>query len=193
MLGSSACVSERSDDKESNHGESADMIRDSSEQNNDTTPHGLIDVNGNCLSCSDPHALEIHLSCFWCDNKFHAVCRDAIDDKMVDKKNDDIMCTRSFFNTYKTNTDSQVYQKRPHNFVILCDPCKTQLEIKKSSAQQNKVEQLDVRVGTLSNNVGTLSSDVVAIKKMLEQVLSNKAESAQLPNNSVQQNLGTSE
>ena len=52
----------------------------------DKEPFGLIDANGNCLSCNDPHALEIHLACFWCDHKFHAVCRDAIDDKMIDKK-----------------------------------------------------------------------------------------------------------
>lgn len=174
MLGSSNCVSGHSNDKATPDGETASMSRDSSEQLKASTTHGLIDANGKCLSCYDPHALDIHLSCFWCDQKLHAVCRDAADDKMVDRKSNDIICTRSFFNAYKTNTDSQVYQTRPHNFVILCDPCITQLEIKKSSSQQNKVEQLDVRVDTLSTNVGTLSSDVVAIKNMLEQVISNK-------------------
>ena len=166
------------------------MNRDSSEQINATIPHGLIDANGNCLSCCDPHALEIHLTCFWCDHKFHAVCRDSVEDKMVDKKNYDIICNRSFFNTYKTNTDSQVHQRRPHNVVMMCDPCKTQLENKKSSAQENKVEQLDVRVDSLSNNVGTLSSDVVAIKDMLEQIISNKNECS---NTHIQQNFGVSE
>ena len=110
MLGSSNCVSERSNDKASNHGEFAGINRDSSEQINATIPHGLIDANGNCLSCCDPHALEVHLTCFWCDHKFHAVCRDTeLEDQMVDKKNYDIICvisrhTKSYFHQYKVLT-----------------------------------------------------------------------------------------
>ena len=145
--------------------------------NKTPTPYGLIDENGICLSCNDPHALDIHFACFWCDCKLHAVCRDAIDETMVDKKNNDIICTRSFYNTYKATTDSQVYQKRPHNFVLLCDVCKTELETKKSTTQQNKVEELDVRVDTLADNVGNIFSYVTSIKKMLEQVISNKPNS----------------
>ena len=166
----------------------SDDIDENHQGNNDTlisnkapTPHGIIDENGVCLSCNDPHALEIYLACFWCDCKLHAVCRDAIDEKMVDKKHNDIICTRSFFNTYKANTDSQVYQKRPHSFVVLCDVCETELEIKKSTTQQNKVEQLDVRVDALASNVGNLSSDVTSIKEMLEQVISNQPNSGLSP------------
>ena len=55
--------------------------------------------------------------------------------------------------------------------------CKTELEIKKPTTQQNKVEELDVRVDTLANNVGNTFSDVTSIKKMLEQVISNKPKS----------------
>ena len=55
--------------------------------------------------------------------------------------------------------------------------CKTELEIKKPTTQQNKVEELDVRVDTLANNVGNIFSDVTSIKKMLEQVISNKPKS----------------
>ena len=151
---------------------------------NVSTPHGLINSTGTCMSCNDPHAQDIHLVCFWCDKKFHAVCRDQVDDKMVDKKSDDIICTRSFYNSYKTNIDSLVYQKRPHNFEMLCNPCKTELEIQKSNAKQNRVEVLDKRVDNLSSDVNSLSSDVGDIKRMLENVINeniNKLDSTPVP------------
>ena len=89
-----------------------------------------------CMSCNDPHAQDIHLVCFWCDKKFHAVCRDQVDDKMVDKKSDDNICTRLFFNSYKTNTDSLVYQKDPTTLKCFVTHVKLNLKIYSFSPQQ---------------------------------------------------------
>ena len=108
------------------------------------TFHGKINSDGCCTSCNDPHALDSHLKCFWCELEFHAVCRDAVREKMVDRKNEETILSRSFFNSYKQNiVDSQINQKRPHNFMFICNPCGTLLEIEKSSSQQKKVDRLD--------------------------------------------------
>ena len=37
--------------------------------------------------------------------------RDAIDEKMVDKNNNAIICTRSFYNTYKATTIPKFIKK----------------------------------------------------------------------------------
>ena len=77
----------------------------------DDMQHALIcKESGKCSSCDDTDAMKHSLSCFLCSGYFHAVCRDA--DK--DRSGDDVICPRSFFNTFSKVSA----QSRPHRVTL---------------------------------------------------------------------------
>lgn len=120
-----------------------------------TTPckqFGLIDINGICTTCEDADAKDHVLCCFLgCGNLFHGVCRDAKGDK---KKNETIS-TRSFFNSFEAQTNNK---SRPGNFVFICDFCMTKHEHEMASTEETKVDTLNKRVNNLSHTIDEIKS-----------------------------------
>lgn len=113
--------------------------------------HAHIDkLSGICDSCDDADTMNTALSCMFCQESFHAVCRDA----QGDKTGTDIICTRSFFNQYDKVAGSEgVYKSRPGNFAFICDVCMTNFEQKNAATQENKVDVIDRRVDELAKGM----------------------------------------
>ena len=64
---------------------------------------GFIDPKSNiCASCNDADAMKCAIGCFLCKQYFHATCRNA----NGDRKGKEIICKRSFFNTYSSMIES---------------------------------------------------------------------------------------
>ena len=114
----------------------------------------FIDTSGICTSCEDADAHKVVLKCFLCAINFHAVCRDA----HGDKSGNDIICTRSFFNSYDRTVSSEIYKTRPGNFVFICDGCMTNHEQGKTVKQETKVDIIDKRVNKLSESIEEMKS-----------------------------------
>ena len=105
----------------------------------------FIDDQGTCSSCGDASASQCSLICLFCKSLFHAVCKDAM---KGDKKGNDVICTRSFYNTF-----SNINHKRPHNFLFACDACMTQEEHVEVATSESKVDLIDKRVNNLSKSM----------------------------------------
>jgi uncharacterized coiled-coil protein SlyX len=138
------------------------------EVNKDSLEYAHIDLGtGICTSCEDAAAKETSLKCLCCKSLFHAVCTSA----KGDLKGTEIICSKSFFNTYNTYIESQVYKTRHGNFPFVCNPCMTSFEQIKSATQESKVDVIDKRVTTLANSMEEM-------KSLLNQVINNTKENA---------------
>ena len=121
---------------------------------------GSINTDGKCVSCDDATASNTALTCVFCRQKFHAVCKTATGDR----SGSDTICARTFYTSFVTATsDTGVYSKRPGNFLFSCNPCLTQLEQKGAVTQESKVDVIDKRVDSLTK-------EFTAMKEILQTV-----------------------
>ena len=150
---------------------SPDSSPDSSPENNVPTPaaaqktlkrYALIDsTSGVCLSCSDNEAHKTALTCLFCHESFHAVCRDVT----KDKGGTDVICCRSFYNSFSSVASSKIQKSRQGNFLFACNDCLTTHENEKCTADKSKVDAIDKRVCSLAESVEQ-------IKQLLTKVVS---------------------
>ena len=121
---------------------------------------GSINTDGKCFSCDDASASNTALTCVFCRQKFHAVCKSATGDR----SGSDTICARTFYTSFMTATsDTGVYSKRPGNFLFSCNPCLTHLEQKGAVTQESKVDVIDKRVDSLTK-------EFIAMKEVLQTV-----------------------
>ena len=122
---------------------------------------GSINSGGKCVSCDDASAFNTSLTCMFCHQKFHAVCKSATGDR----SGSDTICARTFYKSFTTaaNDDIGIYSKRPGNFLFSCDPCLSKFEQGKASTQESKVDVIDKRVDTLTK-------EFIAMKDVLNTV-----------------------
>ena len=120
--------------------------------NNITNQFAFIDNDGICTTCKDASAEETSLTCLFCKNQFHAVCKDA--DK--DRTKSDIICNRSFYNSFIGVKTGKINSQRFGTFTFVCDECMTQFEQKKKATTESKVDVIDKRVDNLSKSVDSM-------------------------------------
>jgi len=160
---SNVSFQEKNEEKPSRH-----QTHGNGEVKKDILGYAYIDLGtGTCTSCGDAAAKETSLKCLCCSSLFHAVCTTA----KGEKKGAEIICSKSFFSTYNTLIESQVYKTRPGNFPFICNPCMTSFEQKQASTQESKVDVIDKRVTTLANSMEEM-------KSLLNQVINNTKENA---------------
>ena len=117
--------------------------------------------DGTCTTCNDVEASQTALACLFCKLEFHAVCRDV--DK--DRTKTDIICPRTFFNSYRNRHKSTgVDSARFGTFTFVCDVCMTRLEQNSAATTESKVDIIDKRVHDLSQSMENM-------KKLLEKVI----------------------
>ena len=104
--------------------------------------------------------MKEHLSCFHCFRDFHAFCKNADGNKT----GADIICTQSYFKSYSDMINSDIYQKRPHNFPFLCENCSVKISQKKAANQKSKIDVIDKRVDKLDKSFDE-------VKDLLNKVL----------------------
>lgn len=120
--------------------------------NNNTSQFAFIDNDGICTTCKDASAHETSLTCLLCKSQFHAVCKDA--DK--DRTKGDVICNRSFYNTFVGANTSKINMKRFGTFTFVCDECMTRLEQNKKATTESKVDVIDKRVDNLSKSIDNM-------------------------------------
>ena len=162
-----------------------------------------IDQSGICFSCEDADASESSLNCLCCNVKFHAICTTATGDR----KGNDIICHRTFFNMYKSMIESQVYKNRPGNFPFICNLCIIKVgHIEATDQHINTTDQgvntsndadkeiviernnLQDRVESLSSEVTNLkdhiSTEMASLKDVVNKLVGNAATVEQSPSHS---------
>ena len=109
----------------SQHDEVAEESADDQLKSGDIYQIGLIDpVSEICSSCHDADAKNCAIICYVCENYYHATCRNA----NGDRKGKDIICRRSFYNSYSSMIQSSIYSKRSGSFIYTCESCKISLD-----------------------------------------------------------------
>ena len=125
----------------------------------------FIDSSGICSSCDDAAAMDAAFSCLFCKGYFHAVCRNADGDR----KGKEIVCKRTFYNSFSSMVESDLYKKRPGNFHFVCDACQTKFE-------NNAVATNDSKIDSINRHVKSLDKSVYQVKTIVSsqpQVSSN--------------------
>ena len=116
--------------------------------------------DGICTTCNDAEATQTALACLFCKLEFHAVCRDA--DK--DRTKTDIICPRTFFNSYRNRKKSTgVDSGRFGTFTFVCDVCMTHLEQNSAATNESKVDIIDKRVNDLSQSVESIKELLIKV------------------------------
>ena len=119
--------------------------------------------DGVCTTCNDTEASQTALACLFCKLEFHAVCRDA--DK--DRTKTDIICPRTFFNSYRNrNKSTGVDSGRFGTFTFVCDVCMTRLEQKSAATAESKVDIIDKRVNDLSQSMDNMKELLLKVVDM---------------------------
>ena len=114
------------------------------------TARNVIDSTGMCLSCSDVQALEKSIPCFMCNKKFHAICRE--DGASLVNVN----CNKTFLDQFsKRNEKNDSYEG---HFLFICDPCKTNHEIKNAGSMQSHVHCLERKVDNMESSLAEIKS-----------------------------------
>ena len=114
----------------------------------------LLDDKFTCTSCKQESCGPESICCMFCQQVFHAVCRDPAGKTVAN----DSICGKTFFNQFATTFKDGNAANRPGNFVFICDPCMTSFEVREQVTQGD-------RVSILGKRVETLGSDVSEIKK----------------------------
>ena len=125
-----------------------------------TKQFASIDENGTCNSCGDTKSMECSLMCLFCKDSFHAVCKDADQDR----SGIEVICARSFYNNFNKLSEG-INKTRFGTFTFACNACLTIFEQDKVSTSESKVDLIDRRVNNLSQSVDEM-------KSLLNQIVS---------------------
>ena len=114
-----------------------------------STQRCFIDSSGICLSCDDAAAMDTAFPCLFCKGYFHAVCRNVDGDR----KGKEIVCKRTFYNTFSSMVETDLYKKRPGNFHFVCDACQTKFEYNAVATNDSKIDSINRHVKSLDKSV----------------------------------------
>lgn len=110
----------------------------------------LLDSDGKCNTCNKS-ALNSFVSCFICQEKFHAVgCTVSPG-----------ICTQTFLGMYKPLSDKTgANSNRTGNFLFTCDNCITRFETERAATNSDKL-------ATMQNQIDKLGENMSEIKNIL--------------------------
>lgn len=111
-------------------------------------------VDGKCKAC-DSDKVQEAVSCLDCEKQFHMI-------NCAENENDDCLTSSAFSHIQKAIVKSGKYAIRPGNFRFICDPCLTNIELKKTCTTNDNIQILD-------NKVNTLANDISEIKRLLSR------------------------
>ena len=164
MLGSSNCVSGRSNDKADSMNENDG--NGTQDCNSENTAPNLI-TNGHCNACNTNVNVESHgVKCWFCKNFFHAVNCES--DKNC------VSAPTVFQNQLlPAMNKSGVYEKRFGHFLFACDFCMTNEEAKIASATVDRVNILDKKIDSMRE---TFKTEINELKSLMVNKSSNLIE-----------------
>ena len=87
-----------------------------------------LDGDGNCGACNKLSLRGESVQCYTCKGLFHVVCESA--------QGDDKVAT-------KTTVTSFLQPSTKENFLFFCDRCLTEMEIRNTESETNRVNSLD--------------------------------------------------
>ena len=157
----SATSSTASDESITTNSEANLLESDSGVFTNELSSYALINKYGTCVSCDDVEAMKTSLSCWFCSNSFHAVCRDV----NGEKSGNDIICTSTFYKSFmKVSGNSGVNASRPGSFVFICDDCNIKHTTAKARQNCDRVDLLDKKIDNMNTS---FLSEMNEIKKLI--------------------------
>jgi hypothetical protein len=150
-------------------------VHASPDNNNSAKVHnhfGFIDPDNNtCISCGDTDPSKTQLTCAFCCNNFHGVCRNA----NGDKSGSEVICTNSFYKTfYPVYKKEGINATRAGNFLFVCNVCKTTREQVEAAKTVDKVDLIDKRVTNLTESMEEMKSILKNIAATTNDKIINK-------------------
>ena len=114
-----------------------------------------LDRDGNCSTCSNASVDGEHVTCYGCNDLFHAICGSAPPEVKVANKT-----TVNYFLLPSTKS----------NFIFYCDRCLTKNEIQQTETNNDRIDNLE-------DKMGSIDKQLEEIKKILMSKSSTKEDS----------------
>ena len=112
-----------------------------------------LDDNGHCPCCNKLSLESEHVQCYSCKRLVHAICNAAVGDERI--------ATKTMVNSFLLPSTI-----KKGNFLFFCDYCKTELEVRGSQSDGQRLNMLETRMNTFD---GKFNQIITMLKTQVEK------------------------